>query len=256
VLELSGMTQRQRLGISSSKLGFSLVELIVAIAIGVTLIISLSSALITQQRDEKELRQAFEVNEIETEVMKILSDPSTCLATLGTVPPASVTLSGGLVAADGTVLLMPPRTYANLITLTGMSIAPLLAPATAAGRWQFQITLTFAPFTGNTLIRDRQVEIFAETDEMGVIRSCGGSAPSDYSCRTTSRSSPGRSVTVTCDTLGTDYRVVSCGMADDVPDKNSWRRTQSRPPGTPNGCYCYDNNSSGSIACIALCCRY
>ncbi len=265
MIELTRMTQRQRLRISSSKLGFSLVELMVAIAIGVTLIISLSAALITQQNDQIRMKQAFEANEIETEIRLLLNDPIACQNTVGAGLPINLDIQQ-IINADMTQAIAPPKDYSNLVTLTGFETTVLYSPPIGSiGKTQIELKLLIAPTnlkilgaptSGDQVLSPRTIEIYVDTNEAGNMTGCSTVEATEYGCVRIQRSTFGTVRTVSCitDPLGgPEYRLLSCAMHDGQPSKNSWRRTT--PNNVSNSCLCSDALSS-FLSCVAICCRY
>jgi hypothetical protein len=175
--------------------GFSLVELTITAAIGMTLMIALSAAIVTQQRDQMAMKQNLEANELENDVRLFLSNPNNCLLSLGgnVPPPPDGTLLSQLVypGSPTAVALSTGQNVSGAIIVTGMRVDRLMTPKDASGnptldgRWQLQLSISLKPVAGDQFLKDRTVEVYVTTDKTGVMTTCGAVlTPSTYVCET------------------------------------------------------------------------
>jgi hypothetical protein len=259
LIEFRSMISRLVRSSSSYQSGFSVVELVVAVGIGLTLLISLSSALITQQSDVQQLKQAVEANQLENDIRLVMGSETNCwqtLNTFGSKPPQTIGYEQQLNRIyydNGNVAVQVGSIISSMIEVTGITLKTVAKPAAAtSGRWLLEVAIYIKPIAGNASLQPRIIPVSVEVDRVtGDMVGCSVrvTEPPAYNCRTVRASASGTSATVTCPA---QYRVVSCGMADSQSSKNNWRRV--RPIPDQRRCFCYDANSS-SISCYAVCCR-
>jgi prepilin-type N-terminal cleavage/methylation domain-containing protein len=251
--------------------GFSMTELLVTVAIGLTLMMSLTSAIILQKDQELQLRRALEATAVENEVRLLLNNNDNCLNNLGIIgsalgfaPPANGTPLTQLVRFDpssGTTstVIAVGQTFSNLVTVTAMQLDRVIVPSTPDGRWQLGLTLTIQPSAGGTpltsapAIIPRTIDVFVNTDKTGLINDCKATPTATYQCTSVMGASGAVDSFADCDTAS-GYRLMSCGILDNDPLKNGTRITQPFPD--IGRCYCHDDDPNLGIQCEALCCRY